>query len=489
MKFNQYTWNLYKNSLEGESAICEFLNRKEWIEERHLFEKYNPEIKDSFNAESISEILEDFWCYKVSEYEGIELSSLDDARKLYEEIISTGLTVESEEVLKVGDFDRMLEFVPFLSMELNYLFGEYFFPYMYIDRFYYLNKLSDAFDIELPTIPKKPDYQARCMYYWELCKVFYKFRIDNGLSPDELSAFMYDYVPKLLYTEENRNMPKPSQAWFIGGLIKGYGEFWTTGFWQSNKETKKGDILVHYETAPVSAITCMWIAQVDGVVDPFFHYYSNTYIGDKMDIPHITLKELQTDGYFSKHPLVRKKFQGVNGWALSGEDYSELLRMIKAKGFDIRKLLQLYIPTLPKNVVIEHERDVEVNLLEPLLNSMGWYEDKDFIRQLPIHAGRGHRIFPDYALHYDNKPEEEKAKVLIEAKLYMKTNQDLESTFLQARSYAQLLSSYVIVLCDKYCLIVYERKDSFDRDRYKKYYWWELENPDLFNELKNKLNI
>mgnify|MGYP006877200295 CR=1 FL=1 len=51
---------------------------------------------------------------------------------------------------------------------------------------------------------------------------------------------------------------------------------------------------------------------------------------------------------------------------------------------------------------------------------MGWYENKDFIRQLPIHAGRGHRIFPDYALHYDNKPDEEKAKVLIEAKFYMK---------------------------------------------------------------------
>lgn len=44
-------------------------------------------------------------------------------------------------------------------------------------------------------------------------------------------------------------------------------------------------------------------------------------------------------------------------------------------------------------------------------------------------------------------------------------------------------------LCDKVCLIVYEKKGSFDRDIYKKYYWGELENPDIFNELKNKLNI
>ena len=98
---------------------------------------------------------------------------------------------------------------------------------------------------------------------------------------------------------------------------------------------------------------------------------------------------------------------------MSSEDYSELLRMIKAKGFDTDTLPKLYTPTLPKNVSIEIERDVEQQLLEPLLNSMEWYENKDFIRQLPIHAGRGHRVFPDYALHYDNKPDYERAKVLI----------------------------------------------------------------------------
>ena len=150
---------------------------------------------------------------------------------------------------------------------------------------------------------------------------------------------------------------------------------------------------------------------------------------------------------------------------------------------------KLYAPTLPKDVIIEYEHDVEQQLLEPLLNSMGWYENKDFIRQLPIQAGRGHRIFPDYALHYGNKPNEERAKVLIEAKLCMRNNKEREEAYLQARSYARLLNSSVIVLCDKDYLIVYEKKDSFDRDRYKKYHLGELENPDLFNELKNKLNI
>ena len=163
--------------------------------------------------------------------------------------------------------------------------------------------------------------------------------------------------------------------------------------------------------------------------------------------------------------------------------------MIEAKGFDISSLPQIYIPSLPEGIIVENERDVEVGLLEPLLNSMGWYEYKNYIRQLPIHAGRGHRIFPDYALHYDNKPNDEKAQVLIEAKYHMKNNQEVEAAFLQAFSYAKLLMSSLIVLCDKECILVYDNKNGFSRSRYKKYYWEDMKNPDLYNELKNKLNI
>ena len=155
MKFNQYLWNLYKNSPDGKSAISAFSDRKEWMEEECLFEKYNPKIKDSFNSEMICGILEDFWCYKVSEHEGAELQSLEEAGKLYEEIISTGLMIETEEVLRIGDFDQMLGYIPLLSMELNYMFGEYFFPYLYINELFHLEKLADYFEIELPPIPKK----------------------------------------------------------------------------------------------------------------------------------------------------------------------------------------------------------------------------------------------------------------------------------------------------------------------------------------------
>lgn len=486
MKFSQYTWNLYKQSPDGQKVIKEFEEANKKMTEYDLFTKYNPYSAQFFSEDYFLDTCGLFW--SVIFEEAKEIENIEEAKKFYRSLILSGICdKEGEYIIKEGEYNLMLSANDILSFLLYYFSSEYFIPYLFRCRFFELNQIADAFDIDLPSIPKKSDYKSRCLYYWDLCEVFYNFRLSNNLLPEELCAFLYDYAPNFI-PKEKTNIPQPAQAWFIGGKTDEIEKNLDFTFWQSNPETKKGDILVHYETSPISAITCIWIAQTDGIIDPFFHYYSNTYIGNKIDIHHITLKELQTDDYFSKHPLIRKKFQGVNGWPLSSDDYSELLRMIKAKGFDTDSLPKLYAPALPKNVSIVNERDVETQLLEYYLNKMGWHENKDFIRQLPLHAGRGHRIYPDYALHYDNKPDYEQAKVLIEAKLNMKNNQEIEEAFKQARSYANILESSIIVLCDKQCLIVYEKKESFDRDRYVKYHWVELENPDKFNELKNKLN-
>lgn len=481
MKFNQYTWSLYKNSTEGQKAIKEF----EVTDGHALLQKYTPYYARFIPEGLYNDWLETIHCYGISDCE--VPTSLDEAKDFYEALITLGIMENGKVLIPHNDFKNMLSLIQPISYLLSGFAPNFFFPYLFICRIFDLNKVADIFEIGLPDMPKKADYKARCIYYWQLCEVFYRFRIENDLTPAELCAFLHDFALNNI-TKQEINIPEPAQAWFIGGYTEKNERGLDFIFWQANPDTKKGDILIYYEKSPVSAITCIWIAQTDGVIDPFFHYYSNTYIGNKIDIPHITLKEFQADGYFSKHPLIRKKFQGVNGWGMSSEDYSELLRMIKAKGFDIEALPKLYAPALPKNVTITNERDVEVQLLEPILNSMGWHENKDFIRQLPIHAGRGHRVFPDYALHYDNKPDYEKAKVLIEAKLYMKNNQEIEEAFKQARSYANILESSMIVLCDKRCLIVYGKGQGFDRGNYKKYYWEELEIPDLFNELKNKLN-
>lgn len=481
MKFNLYTWNLYRQTSAGKEKI-KYFSKAEGYD---LFKCYCPHAnfvpKDLYN-----DWLESIYCYGVSDCN--QPTSFNEAKLLYTSLITLGIRIEEQQWIPANDFKNMLGIIQPLSYVLSKFAPKYFFPYLFLCRMFELNKIAGFFNIDLPDIPKRTDYIGRCMYYWALCEAFYQFRKENKLSPEELWAFLYDFAPNNI-ANENTEIPKPSQVWFIGGLLYEEDRLLESKFWQSNPETKRGDILIHYETFPVSAITCVETSLTDGVIDPIFQYYGCIYVGNRISIPHITLKELKADEYFSNHSLVRKKFQGVNGWQATGKDYSELLRILRGKGYDVDYLPKLYTPALPQNIVIEHECDVEKQLLEPLLNSMGWQENKDFIRQLPIQAGRGYRVSPDYALHYNNKHNEEMAKVLIEAKLHMRSNRETEEAFLQARSYARLLDSSVIVLCDKNCLIVYDKKENFDRSRYKKYHWEDFNNPDTFNELKNKLNI
>lgn len=76
------------------------------------------------------------------------------------------------------------------------------------------------------------------MYYWELCEVFYRFRIENQLSPAELCAFLYDYAPNFI-SKEKTDIPQPAQAWFIGGKTAPIESTLDFTFWQANPETQK----------------------------------------------------------------------------------------------------------------------------------------------------------------------------------------------------------------------------------------------------------
>jgi hypothetical protein len=482
MKLSQYIWNLYKQSNEGKRVIKSF-NPESGIDIKNHIKLYNPVLLE--NATVIEEMSETAYCYNVSDFE--PPSNFEEAVELYKSIIYNGIYENGERIIDYGDYEMMLEINTSISYALYVFSQEYYFPNLFMYNFLTLNRIADNLEIELPAIPKKSDYKARCMYYMDLCKTFYDFRIENNLSPSELCAFLYDFAPSFVKREE-LPMPEPSQAWFIGGTLSEDKKHGKIDFWQANPETKKGDILVMYEISPVSAITSIWRARLDGVTDPFFHYYSNTFITDEIQIPHITLKDLKSDTYFSHHPLVRKNFQGVNGWQMSFEDYSELLRIIRNKKGDTEKLPLLYIPNIKNNITVTCERDVERGLLEPFLKELG-ISQNDYIRQLPVRAGRGSKIYPDYALFYDKTPGYEKAKVLIEAKYHMKSSKEIEEAFKQSRSYANILESGVIVLCDKEGVIIYVKDGGFDRQRYIRHFWGEFENPNKFNEVKRIIAI
>lgn len=267
MILNAYNWNPYKNSQKGKDTIKFFSNADGYA----LFKKYSPHAV-FHTEEEYNEWLDNIYCYGVSEYD--QPSSLDDAKNLYTSLIKNGIMIEGNPWIYRDDFKSTLLVVQPTSYTLSRFAPEYFFPYLFICRIDELNTIADVFDIELPKLPKRTDYQGRCMYYWKMCEVFYRFRKENNLSPTELCAFLYDYAPRFVGGKKESNVERPSRVWFIGGYLYEEDRLLLSKFWQSSPETKKGDILIHYETAPISAITCIEIAQTDGVIDPLFYYYS-----------------------------------------------------------------------------------------------------------------------------------------------------------------------------------------------------------------------
>jgi len=488
MKLSKYVWDLYKQSENGKNTIDFFEYYNVFWNDVKVIKKYNPNCGKWIEKRAYESIMQQIGDSSLDRNpNNFDFKTFAEVRKEFETCLDEGIYFifdnnEKGYIIDPKDYKYFLTFHIVISFYFYAIAYDYTFPYLFTYRFFDLNKIADTFSIELPKMPKKSDYRARCMYYIELCEVFYKFRIENNLTPNELCAFLYDFAPNYI-DKTLPPMPQPTQAWFIGGLIAEEERIEEEKFWQANPETKRGDILVHYQTSPISAITHIWRAQTDGVIDPFFYYYANSYIGNEIEVPHITLKELEADEYFAKHPLIRKKFQGVNGWAISNDDYTRLLYLMRNKGFDTTNLPTPHAPEPPQGVELHNERDVEVKLLEYYLNQIGYTEPKNYIRQLPIRAGRGSKIYPDYALHYDNKKGYEKAKILIEAKYYLKTNKEIEEAFKQARSYANLLESQTIIICDKYGLIIYQKKDAFDRYKYEKIYWNDLQNPDVYNKL------
>ncbi len=485
-------WLHYKEGARGKQVIDAFEKASApdvTIEEQiNLIKQYASNyienaVENDFKR--LGDILDDFYT-GLGDFTLSELpTNIQEATDFYEGYI--GLLQDS---YKVGVGLNL-----HITLNLYALCPKFFFPNLFVMNFIALQRFFDKYNLTLPEMPSKTNWAARSSYYSKLNEIVYQFRIDNDLSPAELCALMFDYAQRQVEQSETI-LPEPSQAWLIGGTSGDGEKDADYRFWQANPDTKRGDILIHYEKYPTKAITAVWRAEENGIVDPFFWYYSNTYAGHKIDVPLITLDELKKDEFF-KNPespvgkLINKNFQGVNGWTVSGDDYKHFLDIWKTKGCDIEKLPKLYAPELPNGVTIVHESDVSNQLLRPMLNAMGWKENENYKPEVHFKAGRGSAKRPDFCLHIKGEGEDIEAKVIFECKLYMKNSKEIEANFTQGRSYAKWGNAQVLVLCDKEQLLVYERHHgSFDRNKFKKFYWGEVMggDSDKFNELKKLLS-
>lgn len=513
VEMNKYVWRLYRESAGGRRAVRAFteLQPEETyglLQEAGLCGNVSPwyvtldgDDINSVRADGYGEFLVEANILDSSlewqaAFEPLAALPPGKAARRLESMIERGVKgAAADSGIPSAAYDIWITEVTALSLGLFRANRDAFVPWLFQFQFDLFGEIAQTFGIPVPPIPKKSDLRGRALYYLRLCESLTRFRLENSLSPEELCCLLYDYGPRVVGGPEAKkrvnDLPRPLKAWFTGGGKDDNGDFeWldnagpeSTSFWQGNPDAGEGDIVVMYCLAPRSCVHSVWRVVKDAYVDPFFFYYHTIHVGHPVRVPPVTLNELKAHPVLSNMPIVRKNMQGVNGTPISQGDYAELLRCFGKKGANIRALPKI-CRTLPdSNLILSNERDVEIQLVEPLLARLG-YTQNDWIRQLPVKMGRGYRVYPDYALLARAVRGEESALLLVEAKHRIPNATELRKAYYQALSYAYRLRSDGFLLAAEEGVWAFRVKDgecALKSGVHRS--WHDLSNADTFHEL------
>lgn len=472
---NKTLWNYYKQSSDGQRAI-------------NLF---NPEPDDMYQEiEQVADLLKEFdhyidprrfidlfLVYDVNISERHLLSEKEIDRKNFKTFIETydlkDFALQGEEIiwdeksyiLQADSFRMKNSTIDALSMFL-YFYDSYFKPILLPRRFDLILKSCDALGIDLPTMPNTKDYKEYLMYYYDICGVLNRFQVQHDISDAELCACIYDYGVRVLLSEDMigvDELPQPTNVWLTGASGKEDFDFLDSlgqnpekksSIWTCNERTRKGDLIIVYCTSPRSYMHSIWRADSSGIFNPFDYYHCRSTVRNGVRLPKITFADLKKDSYFSQLPIVRRNLQGINGIELSAKDYSELMRIVQEKGADTKAYPQLYVGKSVDFGEIKLEKDVEEQILIPILKRIG-YNDSDWTRQIQLKAGRKEKAIPDFVFFPHGAVHFECAPLVIEAKLDMSSMVEVQKAFRQTLSYARMLRSCLMGICDKERLIIY----------------------------------
>lgn len=462
---NKRNWEQYKKSDEGKRVIALFDPAIVNFAEIYKFTEtpaypYNDGM--TYAAED--------WDCNMPDIDS-EIRSREDYEKIIDElefhrvlqITEDGVvTFEDTALIKADDYRRKVSAIHFISLILYYR-ADFFKPLLHPADFNTIQTASSKLGIELPAIPHGRNYRDYLIYYYDICIAFYNFQQEYGLTDAEFCACLYDYA-STLGDEEHKveiELPTPTNIWLTGASKEDIAAIERNGnademIWACKERTRRGDIVILYALAPHSCIHSIWRASTSGLFNPFDYYQNRTIITNGVDIPHISNKELKAHQYFSQLPIVKKNMQGVSGVELSAKDYIELLALIAEKGFDTAQL-----PNLAAAITdyvtpdVEIEKDVEDKILTPLLTKLG-YSESDYTRQLAQKAGRKMKVIPDFVFFPKGEEHFQTAPLIIEAKYDMGTVRGYSNAFTQALSYARILRSDVMGICDKERLVLYD---------------------------------
>ena len=365
-----------------------------------------------------------------------------------------------------------------LAVELPDLFV----PYYFTCNFNVFEKIAQEFEIPLPSIPLKKEYENRFYYYGSICLSLYEFRKNHNMTPYELCAFLYDFAPKFIGGIDSyiiKDLPEPTSAFFSGGSK--YDKFLsenvdTVTCWQCNPDTRAGDMIVMYLKTPISAVDSVWRSVSIGFNDPFFYYYRCTYIANPVGIKRISQKQLQRDPVFKDIPIVRKNMQGINGVELKPSEYNHLMDLAKAN------VQRLEFVVTDGNQDFVNEKDVENKLIKPLIAKLG-YSKEEYLQQLQIEVGNHNfKLIPDFVLLPITTRGRQSGFALIEAKHTIPNQKEMEEVRIQTRSYARQLNVKYAIIASKDKVWVSSPDDDFTSDIFEAT-WGELNNADTFSVL------
>ena len=199
MELNQFIWNNYKESKEGQEVIKLFA------------EGYLDDILSKFLKDSTNKDLEQYLFIIDDIVNSSPLPENIKHKDIYPYILDNGLKIldESEkeyDIFKPEEYDLIIAFIePFsLCLFSSSEEGEegFYIPYFFQMNFGDLQKIADTFNVELPKVPLRKDKRERALYYLEFCKLWNEFRKQNNLTIFELCAFLYDFAPKFIGKEK-----------------------------------------------------------------------------------------------------------------------------------------------------------------------------------------------------------------------------------------------------------------------------------------------
>ena len=496
MIFNKYVWELYKESKAGRKKIdyyrrFDIKDAVDIVLTNHA-DTFEPDSDDLTPIDFCKGIMDIFVAY----LQNYNIGVIEEAREIFDIIINQGIPIneddeDGEEAFYWGGKDHLsfiYRHIDLFSMALFMSHPEYFFPYLFYRNFVQFEQIANLFNISLPKLPGRRNDYEKVMYYWQLNQSLQEFRSIHELSPHEMYAFLYDFAVKCLESSSDHELPEPSKVWMSGASEGDFGRLDNANdksryYWSGSRYAKRGDIQIVYCFNPRKHIHSIWRIPSDGFVDPFYYYFDTIWISNPILLKKpIGYSELKADPVWQKFGRLQAGMQGLSGDRITVDQYHALLNLIKKKGQDISNFP--YIQDDDSEIPdVNDERDVELKLIEPLLNKLD-FKESDWKRQVSIRMGTGNCYYPDYAIGFNPKKDEETVTMLIEAKYDIPGEKALQEAYAQAQTYARRLQAEIFIVASRNGIWVFQSSgNSFNIGKFTHKTWKQLKSKDEISAL------